>query len=51
MSMKMNRDVKSPSCALNLCGNPEEIRHELDLHLNLTSAYSRNLTLPNHVVG
>ena len=33
----------------NLCGNPKEVRHELDLPLNLTSAYSRNLPLPNHV--
>ena len=33
----------------NLCGNLEEARHELHLHLNLTSAYSRNLTLPNYV--
>ena len=33
----------------DLWGNPEEIRHELDLHLNLTSAYSRNLPLPNYV--
>ena len=33
----------------DLCGNPEEIRHELDLHLNITSAYSRNLPLPNYV--
>jgi hypothetical protein len=35
----------------NLCGNPEEIRHELDLHLNLTSAYSRNLPFSDDVVG
>src|SRR5215470_5710970 len=33
----------------NLCGNPEEVRHELDLHLYLTSAYSRNLPLTNYV--
>jgi hypothetical protein len=33
----------------DLCGDPEEIRYEPDLHLNGASAYSRNLPLPNYV--
>jgi len=30
----------------NLCDNPKEVRHELDLPFNLTSAYSRYLPVP-----
>jgi len=47
----MNKDVKSRELRSDLCGNPEEVRHGLDLPLNGASAYSRNLPLPNHVVG